>query len=264
MATTMARGLARTVLSVLNGVLRFVNARIVHCPDLSPVDNAGRQYRYELVAVPRYAPWLVDADFAAVYAQVEANTLVDRFRCYELYHLVNDVRSVLGDICEVGVWRGGTGAILAAAAARWKPESKVYLCDTFRGVVKVTARDSTYKGGEHSDTSVGIVRSLVDSMGLKNVELLAGIFPDETGDRIRGGNIALAHVDVDVYQSALDVVRWVRERMLPGGILVFDDYGFRGCDGVTRLVDELRETGEWNYIYNLNGHAVLTRRYARS
>lgn len=260
MATTMARRLARGILSLLNAALQIVHARLVHSPDLSPIENEGKQYRYELIAVPRYAPWLVDREFARIYSQVVDHTLVDRFRCYELYHLVHDVRSVPGDICEVGVWRGGTGAILAAAATRWKPDSRVYLCDTFCGVVKVTTLDSTYKGGEHSDTSADIVRDLIANMGLRNVEVLEGVFPDATADRIRDGTIALAHIDVDVYRSALEVVQWVRPRMPPGGVLVFDDYGFKGCDGITRLVEELRDTGDWSFIYNLNGHAVLTRR----
>lgn len=259
---TMVRALARRTLNLLNRALQVVHAKLVHSPDLSPVQNEGKQYCYELIAVPRYAPWLVDPAFGAIHSQIAQHTLVDRFRCYELYHLVHEVRSVPGDICEVGVWRGGTGAILAAAASRWKPDSKVYLCDTFRGVVKVSARDSTYKGGEHSDTSAEVVKRLISRIGLRNVEVLEGIFPDETASIVRDGMIALAHVDVDVYQSALDVVEWVRERMPPGGILVFDDYGFKGCDGITRLVEELRETGEWSFIYNLNGHAVLTRRAA--
>lgn len=254
---------ARSAWNALNRVLGAAGFRLLRLPALQPVEHGGRRYDYEMIAVPRYAPWLGDEPFQELARQIAGHTLVDRFRCWELYQLVREIRDVPGDIVEVGVWRGGTGAILAAAAARWKPESRVYLCDTFAGVVKATAHDSVYTGGEHADTSLDLVQGLVRRLGLRNVELLQGIFPDETGARVRSGTIALAHVDVDVYQSALDVVSWVSERMPPGGILVFDDYGFRGCDGVTRLVHELRETGDWLYVYNLNGHAILTRRAER-
>jgi len=42
--------------------------------------------------------------------------------------------------------------------------------------------------------------------------------------------------------------------------LVFDDYGFISCRGVTTLVNEMRNDGLWRFIYNINGHAILTRK----
>lgn len=41
---------------------------------------------------------------------------------------------------------------------------------------------------------------------------------------------------VDVYQSAKDIVEWAMPRLTRGGVVVFDDYGFRNCEGVTTLV----------------------------
>jgi O-methyltransferase len=70
----------------------------------------------------------------------------------------------------------------------------------------------------------------------------------------------LCHIDVDVYESAKEIVAWVEQRMPPGAVLVFDDYGFSSCIGVTCLVNEIRENGRWFSIYNLNGHAVLIKR----
>lgn len=252
--------LARSAYHALNRLLARAGVRLVKLPDLGPIVHDGHRYDYEMISIPRYAPWLDDAAFQAIAGKVAGHTLVDRFRCWELYQLVREVAGVPGDIIEVGVWRGGSGAILASAAARWKSGARVYLCDTFSGVVKAGARDSVYTGGEHADTSLALVQGLVDRLGLTNVELLQGIFPEETAARVRDDRVALLHVDVDVYQSALDVVRWTLPRIPPFGIVVFDDYGFRGCDGVTRLVHELRDTGDWQYLYNLNGHAILTRR----
>jgi len=258
--TDPGTSLARSAYYALNRLLVRAGVRLVRLPDLGSIDNEGHRYDYEMISVPRYAPWLGDQAFRAIADKVASHTLVDRFRCWELYQLVREVAGVPGDVIEVGVWRGGTGAILASAASRWKSGARVYLCDTFSGVVKAGARDSMYRGGEHADTSLTLVQGLVDRLGLTNVELLQGIFPDETAARVREGRVALLHIDVDVYQSAMDIVRWALPRLPAGGIVVFDDYGFRGCDGVTLLVHELRDTGEWQYVYNLNGHAILTRR----
>ena len=76
--------------------------------------------------------------------------------------------------------------------------SKVFVCDTFSGVVKAGAKDSGYVGGEHADTSKRIVFDLAARMGLTNVEILEGIFPDATGVRIANRRFRLCHIDVDV------------------------------------------------------------------
>lgn len=135
----------------------------------------------------------------------------------------------------------------------------VYLCDTFAGVVKASDKDSTYRGGEHSDTSRHTVETLVRHLGLHNVRILEGIFPDQTAHLIEPGRFRFCHIDVDVYQSAKDIVEWIWERMIVGGIVLYDDYGMETCPGITRYVDEQRADLDRLVIYNLNGHAVIIK-----
>ena len=44
-----------------------------------------------------------------------------------------------------------------------------------------------------------------------------------------------------------------------GGMIVFDDYGFSGCEGVTKLVDEERNKNDRIVIHNLNGHGIIIK-----
>ena len=146
-----------------------------------------------------HAPWLNDFDFMNIYQKINNNTLVDIYRCYELWVLANQSTKIDGIILEVGVWRGGTGAILAEAVRTSK--KKVYLADTFKGVVKAGINDTAYIGGEHSDTSLALVSDLMSSLALYNVSLLEGIFPEDTHHMIQD-KIAMLHCDVDVYCPA--------------------------------------------------------------
>jgi O-methyltransferase len=134
----------------------------------------------------------------------------------------------------------------------------VYLCDTFAGVTGASEKDTRYKGGEHADTSIEVVNGLIHRMGLANIKLLTGVFPDETAKYISSNRISLAHIDVDVHDSAKWCFDWVWSRICPGGVVVFDDYGFHGCEGVTRMVNEIAEP-DAIVIYNLNGHAVVVK-----
>jgi O-methyltransferase len=206
-----------------------------------------------------YSPWNGDAAFADVHRRISANTLVDRLRCYELWQLVQQSAKLTGALLEVGVWRGGTGALIASAARRAGIRDTVYLCDTFSGVVKAGAEDSAYVGGEHADTSQELVQRLLDSMDLTNARLLRGVFPNDTGHLIPDAAFRFCHIDVDVYQSARECLDWLWGRLCVGGIVVYDDYGFEGCSGVTRHVDEQRSLPDRQVIHNLNGHAIVVK-----
>jgi O-methyltransferase len=90
--------------------------------------------------------------------------------------------------------------------------------------------------------------------------LLKGIFPEDTGNQVQDRVFRFCHVDVDVYQSAKDVVEWLWPRLVSGGLVVFDDYGTRGTEGVQRFVNEWRVRDDLTFIYNLNGHAIFIRK----
>jgi O-methyltransferase len=207
-----------------------------------------------------YSPWWTDAEFQKIFGVVQAFTLVDVYRLYELWTLVEQVNDVEGDILEVGVWRGGSGCLLATKAKLESLPARVFLCDTFAGVVKAGAQDHEYTGGEHSDTSIETVRGLAAQLGLDSVRVLEGIFPDETAQHVDSLSFRLCHIDVDVYDSARDVFEWCWTRLSIGGVVVFDDFGFHDCEGVTRLVTELAARPDVLFLHNLNGHALLIKR----
>jgi O-methyltransferase len=218
----------------------------------------------EVYPLANYTPWETDGDFRQLYQRISTFTQVDVARCYELWTLLPQTDELPGTILEVGVWRGGTGALLAAREAaraelRRRPPATVHLADTFHGVVKAGPMDDYYGGGEHADADRAGVEELIASLDLENVRILEGVFPDETAPAVEEDMIRFCHVDVDVYQSAKDVVDWVWPRMPVGGILVYDDYGFYGCEGVTALGNEEFGKADRVMIHNLNGHGVLIK-----
>jgi len=221
--------------------------------------SSGEIYE-SILPLATYAPWNASADFRAVWTAVRSHTLVDIFRCWELWQLVGQTKKLPGSLIEVGVWRGGTGALIASAAKKNGIATPLYLCDTFQGVVKAGIHDSAYKGGEHADASILTVETLMGSLGLTNYRIVEGIFPDATSHLIpENERFRLCHIDVDVYDSARDIVDWVWSRIVPGGLMVYDDYGFEVCPGITRLVNEQMGMSDRIVFHNLNGHAVVLK-----
>lgn len=212
-----------------------------------------------LISWATYSPWLKDAEFQKTHAAICNHTLVDIYRCYELWHLLTQTKDLAGDVLEVGTWRGGTGCLLGRQADLMQIDASVYLCDTFEGVVKTGSSDANYSGGEHADTSFEVVTDLAASLNLKNIRILKGIFPEDTSAEIADRQFRFCHIDVDVYQSGKDILEWVWSRMPIGGVVVFDDFGFPSTTGITKLVHEYESLPDRVCVQNLNGHAVYVK-----
>jgi hypothetical protein len=84
---------------------------------------------------------------------------------------------------------GNSGAVLDIG-------DPIYLCDTWKGVVKAGSADPYYRGTEHADTSEQVVRRLLEPLRLGGVHLLKGVFPDDTAGKIEAEAFRLCHIDV--------------------------------------------------------------------
>ena len=264
--------LSNLMLSVGRAVAIESFGLISRFPGLTAAIPAGRLRRlvstaalpdlkYEAIySQSAYAPWRTDAEFRRALSEVQANTMVDEYRCWELWNLVGQTHNLpAGDILEVGAWRGGTGCLMACRNVLDGSSGMVHLCDTFAGVVKASGQDSGYVGGEHADTSVEQVLSLARRMKLSNVQVHKGMFPDDTSHSIEQSRFRLCHIDVDVYESASQTFHWAWPRLVVGGVVVFDDYGFYSCSGVTRFVNQMIGQRDRLVIYNNNGHALVVK-----
>lgn len=210
----------------------------------------------QIIPYASYSPWADDLDFSALYECVQPNTMVDLYRCYELYSLAQQCAHIPGDLVEVGVWRGGTAALLAAGA-----QKHISLFDTFTGVVKSDTRyDTLYTGNEHADTHQEIVESLFKILKIE-CSIYSGIFPDQNLDKLPE-KISLAHIDVDTRGSASEAFDVIWPKIQPGGIVIFDDYGFFGCEGITELVNSIaKNLRDAFFVHNLNGHGLLIKQF---
>jgi O-methyltransferase len=256
--------------SLLKNIISGIGYQVTRKPEkraaIALKEDSGRYkvdgFEFDVISpYGTYAPWLQDADFMRTYSTIKNNTLVDIYRCYELWQIAETIHNLdnTTSFVEIGVWRGGTAAIVARKLNLLNASNTFYLADTFSGVVKASDKDLTYIGGEHADTTVGMVKNLLDNT-YQHIKILEGIFPNETAQLIGPTEkFAFCHIDVDVYRSAKDIVDWIWDKLIVGGIIVFDDYGFSNCTGIIRYVNEQKNMTDRIVLYNLNGHAILVK-----
>lgn len=223
---------------------------------------AGWRWRIGYV-VGTPIPAHYDDELRATIKRVRRHTLTSAARIAALCDAVAYIarEGIEGDIAECGVWRGGSMMAAALTLGRLGDRDRdLYLYDTYTGMTEPSAADvsSPYdgysprrrwrriasKGGEWAGVSASEVRAAVESTGYppERVHCVAGkvedTLPDEAPD-----SLALLRLDTDWYESTKHELLHLYPRLVPGGVLIVDDYGH--YEGARRAVDEyFLETGQ--------------------
>ena len=129
---------------------------------------------------------------------------------------------------EFGVYRGGTLHDLATFQS-WR---SFYGFDTFEGLPAEAWRAGEVHGvGDFRDTELAeVLRRMPE-----NVTLYPGIFP-ESAEGI-AVPVGFAHVDFDFEASTAAAIEWLKPKLIPGAVVVFDDYDWKHCPGVRAAIE---------------------------
>ena len=184
---------------------------------------------------PLFTPWVGHPDFQQIYQGVEQYTIVPPDHCYILMSLARYATHLRGDFAECGVFKGGTALLLCRVLKDTR--KTLYLFDSFKGLPKVDEEKDTYfREGQYANESVESVQHLLHDFQ-NIVDIRPGWIPD-TFSGLENNHYAFVHLDVDLYQSTLDCCRHFYPRLVPGGVLLFDEYGFPAARGEKEAVDE--------------------------
>jgi O-methyltransferase len=183
---------------------------------------------------PQYSPWL-EAGFQKRYKEIAPHTLVTPDRCWYLSAFAQQAMSLDGCFMEAGAYRGGTALLLRQEIESAGADRKFYILDSFSGMLQADAAKDRHKAGDFSDTSLATVQRLVGSDSF--IDYRKGWIPD-TFHGLETECFAFAHIDLDLYQSVKDCCEFIYPRLAPGGLIVFDDYGFPNTPGARLAVDE--------------------------
>ncbi len=163
------------------------------------------------------------------------------------YELYNKIKDLPGDVIELGVFKG-------ASFVRWltfrnllenENSRKVIGFDSF-GYFPETSyeKDKEYRekfikeAGSESIKKDELEKVLAHKR-LSNYELVEGNILESLPKWIENNQsrkIALLHIDTDVYEPCKIALELLWDRVVKGGIIIFDDYGT--FPGETKAVDE--------------------------
>jgi O-methyltransferase len=163
-----------------------------------------------------------------------AHTMIGAKRLRHLRQLVERtiIEQIPGDYIETGVWRGGACILIRGVLAAYDiRDRRIFCADSFEGLPSpdrrypADRRDRLHRFRELA-VSEDTVRSNFAAYDLLDGQVVfaKGLFRD-TLPSLAVDRFALIRLDGDMYESTMDALVNLYDRLSPSGFVIIDDYG---------------------------------------
>ena len=195
-----------------------------------------------------------EADATEIISLVQPYTMTSIERLNTLITAVKYIVSnnIKGSIVECGVWKGGSSMATAYMLQKLSDtQRELYLFDTFEGMPPPSDKDISYFNvyasnlleSENKETQqiyrcYASLEEVKDNLYSTNypsdkINFIQGKVEDTIPDRAPE-KIALLRLDTDWYESTRHELEHLFPRLVPGGVIIIDDYGYwKGCKQAT-------------------------------
>lgn len=158
------------------------------------------------------------------------------YKYISVTEVLSDI-TLSGDWCQFGVFRGATARVFEAVIP---PDRILHLFDSFEGLPEEWVQGGWKQG--HFKVPVDKVPLFDPS----RVQVHRGWF-NNTVPIFRSthdDSLAFLHIDSDLYSSAIDVLDGLNELIVPGTVLLFDEFFMLANGKVSE--DECRALLDWS------------------
>ncbi len=164
-----------------------------------------------------------------------------------LWDAVQLVKGVDGTIVECGVAVGHSLMVLATLSELTGNDRVLYGFDSFEGFPLPGAEDASERNLQAGEFAVppALVSRVFEDAGFSStyirqkVRLIKGFFDASLPGFDQ--DIALLNLDCDLYESYRACLENLYPRLLPGGVVLFDEYEDENFPGAARAIDEFFE-----------------------
>lgn len=173
-----------------------------------------------------------------------------------------------GDFVEFGVNYGmlASGGMLDLD---WSNQTKTFfLFDSFSGM-KPEHIETAERGKEHLSTynstamSNGFYATSADEVRVNflefsNVKIVEGFIPD-TLDQLTSTAVAFVHIDMNNPKPEVDALRYVWDLIVPGGVILLDDYAQKGFELQKKAMDALSKEMRFHILALPTGQGLILK-----
>lgn len=199
--------------------------------------------------------WHQDSTYTNLWSKFPECDGLIKDRKFVLHSFAQALAALPGDTAECGVYNGGS-SFLMCSANRHKsaPDFFHHVFDSFQGLsapqnIDVPSSAQVFKWKQH-DLAVPFERVQENLQAFDFVQYHPGWIPTafpEVYDRL----FSFVHIDVDLYQPTYDSVAFFYNRMVTGGVIMCDDYGFLSCPGARQALDKFIADKKESHVIHL-------------
>lgn len=202
--------------------------------------------------------WREDQAFLDDYKRLSPGNPYSQDRKWVLREFARLTDSLPGDLAECGCFEGASAFFISQASSH----GELFLFDSFKGLSRATELDKASGGDVRAWTS-GDMRSHQTTLdrnlaGFERIQILPGWIPERFGE-VASRTFRLVHIDVDLYEPTRDSLAFFYPRLVEGGVIVMDDYGFRTCPGAKRAADEFAAKQDVPILHLPTGQGIFMR-----
>ena len=201
------------------------------------------------------APWKKNKEFIKIFKKIKEYTVIDVRRLYTLWYFSKQTKNINGHILDIGCLMGGAGFIISSA----NKKGKVFLIDTFEGYID---KEKFYSKKTFIFQNLKLINKTKNKLKLKNTKILKGIFPDNFTYKFKDYKFKLCHLDVNTFLSTKKSFYFLEKKIIKGGVIIFDDYGIYGADGIKKFIDQIYKkfSKSFFFIKNFQGQCILIKK----
>ena len=206
-----------------------------------------------IISSATHAPWLKDKEFKQFYNKIKNFTLLDHARAYTLWQCSKNLNKIHGNILDVGCLLGGSGFLMSRA----NKNGSTHLVDSFAGFKK---NDGLHKRGVFFYNDIDFVKSNIKNLKLSSTFVHKAYFTKNIKFKIK--KIKLCHIDVNTFEDTNKVFNYIQKKMIKGGLIIFDDFGIWGVDGIKKFIYKIEKDYEDKFIFikNYMGQCILIKK----
>lgn len=205
-----------------------------------------------------YKMWRADKVFLNKFNELSPGNRFSDERKYMVREFARYVSNKQGAIAECGSYEGASAYFLAQA----NPDTSVHLFDSFEGLSEPTESDlwshtkgSYWKKGDMTSTLEKLLSNLQE---FENIVIHKGWIPEVFSD-CNEPNFKLVHIDVDLYEPTLASLNYFYPRLIEGGIIVMDDYGYFTCPGAYKAANDFASSHNIKIIHLTTGQGIILK-----
>ncbi len=141
-------------------------------------------------------------------------------------------KNIEGAVVECGAWKGG---MIAGIAYLFCDKREYFLFDSFEGLPPAKKNEDgsdaiLFHKNNNLSVDISFAQIAMIKSGTSNYNITKGWFKDTLPSFSNSTKIAILRLDGDWYESTLECLNILYEKVVGGGIIIIDDYyAWIGC-----------------------------------